>query len=113
MSNDTEYIYLDESAFEEEVMNCTESVIVEFGTDWCGSCRIMMPIVNDTAAAYRDRVKVIRLDIDRNKQLVARYGIRNKPTFLLIKNGEIAGQIIGPVSRKNFENYMRALLSNE
>ena len=113
MRNDPEYIYLDESAFEEEVMNYTESVIVEFGTDWCGSCRIMTPIVNDVSATYRDRVKVVRLDIDRNKHLVARYGIRTKPTFLLIKNGEIVDQIIGPVSRKNFENFIDSLLKNE
>ncbi len=113
MRNDTEYIYLDESAFEEEVMNCPDSVIVEFGTDWCGSCRIMMPIVNDLSATYRDQVKVVRLDIDRNKHLVARYGIRTKPTFLLIKNGEIVGQIIGPVSRNNFKDYLSALLKNE
>lgn len=113
MSQDSEYVYLDESIFEEEVLKHQKPVILEFGAEWCGNCRIMAPIVNDISALYRNRIKVIKLDIDQNKHLAAKYGIQAKPTFLFIKNGEIVDHIIGSVSRKVFEHKLVSLLSLE
>jgi thioredoxin 1 len=113
MSQDSEYNYLNESAFDEEVLKYHKPVIVEFGAEWCGSCRIMAPIVNDISATYRDQIRVVKLDIDQNKYLVAKYGIQAKPTFLFIKNNEIVDHIIGSASRKDFEDKLISLLSSE
>jgi len=113
VSQDSEYVYLDESVFMEEVLKHQRPVIVEFGAEWCGSCRIMAPIVNDITAGYRDHIKVFRVDIDQNKDLAAKYGIQAKPTFLFIRNGEIVDHIIGSVSRKVFEYKLISFLSYE
>ena len=113
MSQDSEYQFLNESTFNNEVLKYHKPVIVEFGAEWCGICRIMAPIVNDTSAAYGDQIRVVKLDIDQNKHLAAQYGVQVKPTFLFIRNGEIVDHIIGSVSRKVFEHKLASLLSLE
>ncbi len=112
MSQGSEYIYLNESAFDEEVLKHHKPVIVEFGADWCGSCRIMAPIVNDITATYRDHIRVVKLDFDRNKYLVDKYGIKAKPTFLFLKNGEVVDHIIGSTPREDFEAKVSSFLSS-
>ena len=113
MSQDSEYKFFNESTFDEEVMRYHKPVIVEFGAEWCGSCRIMAPIVNDISAIYRNQIKVVKLDIDQNKYLAAQYGVWVKPTFLFIRNAEIVDHIVGSVSRKVFEHKLISLLSIE
>lgn len=113
MSQDSEYLFLNESTFDEKVMKYHKPVIVEFGAEWCGSCRIIAPIVNDISAIYRNQIKVVKLDIDQNKHLAAQYGIQFKPTFLFIRKGEIIDHIVGSVSRKVFEHKLVSLLSLE
>jgi thioredoxin 1 len=113
MSKNQEYAYLDESAFDAEVMKSHELVIVEFGAEWCGGCRMMAPIVNRMSATYGRQIRVIRLDIDENRHLVERYGIRAKPTYLFVKNGEIVDHLIGPASGEDFETTIKRLLSGE
>ena len=113
MSQDSEYKFLNESTFDLEVMKYHKPVIVEFGAEWCGSCRIMAPIVNHISAVYRNQIKVVKLDIDQNKHLAAQYGVQVKPTFLFIRNGEIVDHIVGSVSRKVFERKLVFLLSLE
>ena len=113
MSQDSEYIYLIIQAFENEILQNNKLVIVEFGADWCGSCRLMASIVSDISVTYRDQINVVKLDIDLKKHLVKKYGIWAKPTFLFIKNGEVVDNIIGSAPRKDFENKLISLLSIE
>ena len=113
MSQVSEYEFFNESTFDEEVLKYHKPVIVEFGAEWCGNCRIMAPIVNDISAAYRNQIRVVKLDIDQNKHLVDKYGIQTKPTFIFINNGEVVDEIIGSVSRKYFENKLIQVLSIE
>jgi thioredoxin 1 len=113
MNQDPEYIYLTAATFEKEILQCDKPVIVEFGADWYGSCRVMAPIINDISATYREQISVVKLDIDRNKHLVEKYGIRAKPTFLFIKNGEVVDHIIGSAPRNDFDDKLISLLSIE
>ncbi len=113
MNQESEYVFLTESTFTKEILNCSKLVIVEFGADWCGSCRIMTPIVNGISANYGDQIKIVKLDIDKNKHLVDKYGIRAKPTFLFIKNGEVVDHIICSTPREVFEAKINKLLSIE
>jgi thioredoxin 1 len=113
VSQESEYGFLTGSAFAKDILNCSKLVIVEFGAEWCGSCRVMTSIINDISAAYREQIRVIKLDIERNRHLVEKYSIRAKPTFLFIKNGEVVDHIIGSAPRKDFENKLISLLSKE
>jgi thioredoxin 1 len=90
-----------------ELLRSQAALIVEFGAEWSGSCHIMAPILND----WQGRIKIVRLDIERNRPLTERYGIRKKPTFLLIKDGHIIERIVGSVPRHVFERKVSDLLN--
>ena len=113
MIQDSEYQFLNESTFNEEVLRYHKPVIVEFGSEWCGSCRIMGSFVNHISATYQNQIKVVKLDIDQNEHLAAQYGVQVRPTFLFIRNGEIIDHIIGSVSKKVFEHKLASFLSHE
>jgi len=112
MSQDSNYIYLNELDFKKEILEEHAHVIVEFGANWCGGCHVMASIVNDISIKYQKDVRIVKLDKDRNKYLVGKYGVIDIPTFLFIKNGEVVHQIIGAVSRRDFEDKLITLISN-
>mgnify|MGYP000811455629 FL=1 len=74
--------------------------IVDFYATWCGPCKMMAPVVAQLAEEYEGTVKVGKLDIDQNVDIVAQYKIMSVPTFLVIKDGEIKAKLIGAVSKE-------------
>ena len=91
-----EYTFTSEN-FEEEVL---KSVLVDMFATWCGPCKMMAPIVAQLAEEYKGSVKVGKLDIDQNVDIVAQYKIMSVPTFLVIKDGEVVKKLIGAVSKE-------------
>ncbi|HEX6368451.1 MAG TPA: thioredoxin [Longimicrobium sp.] len=89
--------------FAEQVEGASELVLVDFGADWCGPCRMMEPTVHALATEYAGRVKVVTMDSDANQQTVARYNVRSLPTFMLFKGGKPVDQVIGAVPRPVLE----------
>jgi len=111
MIKDLNYTSMDGSTFVREVLKYGKPVIVEFGAEWCGTCRIMAPILNDIAANHCNQIRVVRLDIDQNQKLAERFGVRATPTFLFIWEGEVVDQIVGATGRDTFEARLNILLS--
>ena len=111
MSKKLTYHRITKSAFEKEILHADLPVIVEFGADWSGSCQIMTPIIDSLSHTYKDRIKIIRLDITRNVYLVKRYNIQAVPTYYFIKNGRVVDQILRAAARDVFERKIKALLS--
>ena len=73
-------------------------VLVDFYADWCGPCQAMAPILKEVAGEYGDKVKVIKIDVDRNQPIAQRFGVRSIPTFIMFKNGEVLWQQAGMMS---------------
>lgn len=84
-----------ESSFEAEVLNASTPVLVDFWAEWCGPCRMLAPVVDQIAAEFVNRVKVVKVDVDSNPALAAKFGIRGIPTLLLLKNGQVVERIVG------------------
>ena len=94
-----EYTFTSEN-FEEEVLKSDVPVLVDMYATWCGPCKMMAPVVAQLAEEYKGSVKVGKLDIDQNVDIVAQYKIMSVPTFLVIKDGEVVKKLIGAVSKE-------------
>ena len=81
--------------FETEVINSDKPVLVDFYADWCGPCKMMMPIVDKMAETYEGKIKVGKVNSDEEGDLAARYGIMSIPSFLIFKNGELVETLTG------------------
>jgi thioredoxin 1 len=86
---------VNDSTFEQEVLRSEQPVLVDFWAAWCGPCRALAPIVDEVAAAYAGKLKVMKMDVDKNPATPGRYSIRGIPALLLFKDGKVADQLVG------------------
>ena len=86
-------------------------MLVDFWAVWCGPCKAIGPIVEEIANDYNGKVKVGKMDVDRNNQVAMRYGIRSIPTLLVFNNGEVVDQVIGNVGKESIESILNKALS--
>ena len=92
--------------FDEKVLKSDKLVMVDFWAAWCGPCRMVGPIIDELSEEYEGKAVVGKVDIDSNQQYAAQFGVRNIPTVLVFKNGELVDRKVG-VSSKN--DYAQAL----
>lgn len=98
-----------DSNFDEIVIKSDKPVIVDFWAEWCGPCRMVGPIVNEIGEEYKEKAVVGKLDVDANPAVTMRFGIRNIPTILFFKNGEVADKQVGAVPKSALVNKLEAL----
>ena len=89
-----------DATFEEVVLNSDKPVVVDFWAAWCGPCRMVGPIIDELAAEYEGKAIIGKVDVDSHQQYAAQYGVRNIPTVLVFKGGEIVNRQVG-VAAKN------------
>ena len=82
-----------------EVMNSEMPVVIDFWAEWCGPCRMVGPIVDELATEYEGRVKVCKCDIEQCDEAVAKFGIRNIPTIIFVKGGQVVDKQVGAAKK--------------
>lgn len=92
-------LQVNDSNFDELVLNSGKPAMVDFWAEWCGPCRTIAPFVEQISEEYKDKAVVAKVDVDSCPGIAARYGIRNIPTVLFFKNGELADKQVGAVPK--------------
>ncbi len=91
----SEMQYVTEADFQNEVLNSSEPVLVDFTATWCQPCKMLDPVVKQLAQEWQGKVKVVKLDADQNPNIMVQYGVMGIPTLMLFKSGEIKDRVTG------------------
>ena len=86
-------------------------LVIDFWATWCGPCRMVAPIISELAEKYDGKLVVGKCDVEESEELAAQFGIRNIPTVIFMKNGEVVDKLVGAVSKQKFEEKFEALLA--
>jgi thioredoxin 1 len=91
-----------------QIINSNQPVLVDFYADWCAPCRMMSPILEQVAKEMQGQIKVLKVDVDKNREAAMKYGIRSIPTLILFQNGEIKWQGLGVLQADQIKQVVKA-----
>ncbi|MFI3323306.1 MAG: thioredoxin [Rikenellaceae bacterium] len=94
----------------EELIAGDQLVVVDFWAEWCGPCRTIAPIIDELATEYEGKVVIGKCDVEENDDIVGRYGVRNIPTVIFLKGGELVDKQVGAASKDAFKAKIEGLL---
>lgn len=102
---------VNDSNFEQEVLKSQQPVMIDFWASWCGPCKALAPVVDEVATAYNGKLKVVKMDVDKNAATPGRYGVRGIPTLLFIKDGTVRDTLVGYVPKEAIEKKLSQIIA--
>ncbi len=96
--------------FDQEVIQSSNLVMVDFWATWCGPCKIVAPVVEELAKEYEGKVTFVKVNTDENQDLATKYNIRGIPTLMFFKEGNIADQVVGAVPKAQLKSKIDSLM---
>ncbi len=99
-------VHVSDESFEQEVLNASEPVLIDYWAEWCGPCKMIAPIIDELAEEYGDKIKIAKFNIDENPETPPKYGIRGIPTLMLFKNGNVEATKVGAVSKSQLAAFI-------
>ena len=104
-------VHTSDNDFENDVVKADKPVLLDFWAEWCGPCKMIAPLLDSIADEYKDKLTVVKLNIDENPQTPPKYNVRGIPTLLLFRDGSVTAQQVGAVSKAQLEAFLDSHLS--
>jgi thioredoxin 1 len=98
--------HISDASFEGDVIKSDRPVLVDYWAEWCGPCKMIAPILDEVAKDYGQRLQVTKMNVDENREVPAKFGIRGIPTLMLFKGGQLAATKVGAVSKAQLTAFL-------
>ncbi|HVZ43171.1 MAG TPA: thioredoxin TrxA [Ramlibacter sp.] len=98
--------HISDDTFEADVLQSGKPVLVDYWAEWCGPCKMIAPILDELSETYKDRLQVAKLNVDENRDIPAKFGIRGIPTLMLFKDGQVAATQVGALSKAQLVQFL-------
>jgi thioredoxin 1 len=102
-----------DATFEDEVLRSDVPVLVDFWAEWCPPCHKLVPVLDDLATEYGDRLRIVKLDADNNPETTRKYNVQAMPTLTVFRKGAVIGQLIGMRAKFTLRNELDEILARE
>ena len=98
--------HVSDASFEGDVLKSELPVLVDYWAEWCGPCKMIAPILDEVSADYQGKLQVAKMNVDDNRDVPAKFGIRGIPTLMLLKNGQLAATKVGAMSKSQLITFI-------
>ncbi len=102
--------HVSDASFDADVLQSGQPVLVDYWAEWCGPCKMIAPILDEVAATYDGKLTVAKMNVDQNREVPAKFGIRGIPTLMVFKSGQLAATKVGALSKAQLTAFIDANL---
>jgi thioredoxin 1 len=102
--------HISDASFEGDVLKADQPVLVDYWAEWCGPCKMIAPILDEVAQTYSGRLTIAKMNVDENREVPAKFGIRGIPTLMIFKSGQLAATKVGALSKAQLTAFVDANL---
>ncbi len=98
--------HISDASFEADVLQAGKPVVVDFWAEWCGPCKMIAPILDEVATSYEGKLQITKMNVDENRDIPAKFGIRGIPTLMIFKDGQLAATKVGAMSKSQLTAFI-------
>jgi len=98
--------HISDDSFEQDVLQSSAPVLVDYWAEWCGPCKMIAPNLDEVAGSYQGKLQVAKMNVDENREIPGKFGIRGIPTLMIFKNGQLAATKVGALSKSQLTEFI-------